>query len=49
MDYSTTSNIFSDRNRELCKDCIYYNYLHCAYVKVDGFCSFRNIKVRDNK
>lgn len=29
----------ANRNRNNCKGCIFYNYLHCQYVKLDGRCS----------
>lgn len=29
----------SNRDRNNCKDCIFYNYLNCQYVKIDGKCS----------
>ena len=37
---------FPDRDREKCKQCNYYNYLYCSYVKIDGFCSLTGNKVR---
>jgi hypothetical protein len=48
MNFDTTDYL-SNRNREEhCKDCIYYNYLLCPYIKVDGVCSIKGIQVKDD-
>ena len=35
----------SNRDRDNCKNCIYYNYLNCFYVKLDDYCSITGNKV----
>lgn len=35
----------SNRDRNNCKNCIYYNYLQCAFVRIDGTCSLTGYKV----
>lgn len=35
----------SNRDRDKCKNCMWYNYLTCIYVKIDGTCSLTGIKV----
>lgn len=35
----------SNRDRANCKNCIWYNYLQCTYVKLNGVCSLTGVKV----
>lgn len=35
----------SNRDRDKCKNCIWYNYLICTYVKINGTCSLTGTKV----
>lgn len=34
-----------NRDRDKCKNCMWYNHLSCTYVKIDGTCSLTGIKV----
>lgn len=35
----------SNRDRNKCKNCMWYNYLICTYVRIDGICSLTGTKV----